>query len=124
MSTPVSPVVFEIWSAGTAQDVRHAGGPPTARPDGRRPPSPVAVVLAAVVGAALASGGFLGGAVVAELHDTDDARLVRQQVDAALADMMRAQGPAPVRVPSAAAPVPADDRGPCAPVRVERLGHC
>ncbi len=124
MSTPTSPVVFEIWSADDGRQVSRAGRAPAVRRDGRRPPSPVAMVLAALAGAAIASGGFLGAGAVGPLHDAHHASLLRQQVGAALGDALRAQGLVLVRASQGAPARPGDERGPCAPVRVERLGHC
>ncbi|AEG44509.1 hypothetical protein [Isoptericola variabilis] len=126
MGTTTSPVTFEVWSEDAAGRARQADDPWEPAPAERhRAPSPITIAVAAVVGAALASGGFLAAAVLAELHEARDAADLRQQVDGALVDLLRSKDLVVVRPPTAPVPVASPDpHGPCSPVRAERLGHC
>lgn len=115
MST-TTPLVFEVWS-------EPAGGVPDRRPpDGRRS-SAGALVLAALTGAVLATGGFLTAAAITGVHEAREAATVREEVDAALAELMLSRD-VPERRRQLAAPPVTPERGPCSPVRIERLGSC
>ncbi len=124
-TTPTPHVVFEVWSEDAAERASPSAPRPSAhgpRDPRRGPASPVALVLAALVGAALASGGFTAAAV---LDDARDTAALPQQVTEAITDMVRNQELVLARLPVAPVPeVPSDPRAPCSPVRVDRLGHC
>jgi hypothetical protein len=115
MST-TTPVVFEVWS-------EPAGGVPDRRPPAERRSSPGTLLLAAFTGAVLATGGFLTAAAIAGVHEAQDTATVRAQVDAALAELVRGRD-VPARQRHLAAPPVTPERGPCSPVRIERLGSC
>lgn len=119
MNTTTSPVVFEVWSEDATQRPR-----PSAAGSGepRRPASPAALVVAGLLGAALASGGFVVAMMLDEARDT---AAMRQQVAETLTDMVRNQDLVFSRLPLVPVPDPSTDpRGPCSPVSAERLGHC
>jgi hypothetical protein len=123
MKSPTSPVVFEVWSEDAAERARPSAAGPGERKSSRA--SPVALVVAALVGAVLASGGFVGASMFGDAHEAHDAAVVREEVAAAIADMVRDQELLLARLPTAPVPeISPDPRAPCSPVRVERLGHC
>jgi hypothetical protein len=115
MST-TTPLVFEVWSES-------AGGVPDRRPPDERRSSPGALLLAALTGAVLATGGFLTAAAIAGVQEAHDAATVRAQVDAALAEQVLSRD-VPERRRQFATPPVMPERGPCSPVRIERLGSC